>query len=123
MSNFHPERRRSPRIARGLPLKISCDDFDIVTETKNISAIGAYCSTDRYLAPMTKLSILLLLPFSNDRKVITKKVTCTGVVVRVEEPNPQADGKFHIAIFFNNLSRKDKKTLTDFLKLFPIKQD
>ncbi|MFH1259295.1 MAG: PilZ domain-containing protein [Elusimicrobiota bacterium] len=120
MVNYHPERRSSPRIERGLPLKISCGEFDLVTETKNISAVGAYCIVDRYLAPMTKLAILLLLPFSNGDKVINKKVNCEGIVVRVDEPR-EGDDKYRIAIYFNEINPRDKKTLTEFLSFFPTK--
>jgi len=121
LTNHQPERRKSPRVDKGLPLKIRCDDFDIATETKNISAVGAYCSADRYLAPMTKLDIRLVLPFTKENKVINKNISCKGVVVRTEEPANSSD-QYHIAIYFNEVGHKDKKTLTDYLNLFPAKQ-
>ncbi|MDP3142970.1 MAG: PilZ domain-containing protein [Candidatus Omnitrophota bacterium] len=120
MHNHQPERRECPRIDKGLPLKISCGDFDIATETKNISAVGAYCSVDRYIAPMTKLNILLLLPFTKERKSVNKKVSCKGVIVRAEDPARSSD-RYHIAIYFSDISKKDKKTLTDFLNLSPTR--
>jgi hypothetical protein len=115
-----PERRKNPRIEKGLPLKISCDQFDIVTETKNISLAGVYCSVDRELALMTKFNILLLLPFHKAGKALTKKVSCSGVIVRNEAPQDR-NGKHHTAIFFSEINKKDRKILSDFLNLLSPK--
>lgn len=111
------ERRSTPRLVRGLALKISCGDFDIVTETKNISLNGVYCSVDRHLELMSKLAILLLLPFPRKEKMVTRKVSCSGVIVRDEPPRTSGD-KYHAAIYFNEMSGRNKKLLSEFLALF-----
>ena len=61
------DRREHPRLLKNIPLKISGTDFDIVSETKNLSRSGAYCRVSKYLEPMTKLKIHLLhrLPTKN----------------------------------------------------------
>lgn len=107
------ERRRSPRIDNSIPLKISSEDFDIVTESKNLSCSGAYCTVSQYLEPMTKLKIQLLLPFKHNHKVSTKKVSCSGVVVRTE-PYPEQKN-FNVAIYFNEVHDRDKKTIADYI--------
>ncbi|MBM3248829.1 MAG: PilZ domain-containing protein [Candidatus Omnitrophica bacterium] len=108
------ERRRHPRVSRNIPLKISSGEFDIVTETENISGAGAYCRSDRYIEPMTKLKIVILLPIKQRNKVSTRKVECTGVVVRTEnilsDPNT-----FKIAIFFTDISSKDTQKISDYI--------
>ena len=68
------ERRREPRFEGNIPVKISSTEFDLVTETKNLSRTGAYCRVNKYIEPMTKLKLHLLLPFKRSEKIITKKV-------------------------------------------------
>ena len=56
------ERRKFPRIQFNLPIKISEDECDLVTETKNISGNGAYCTVNGNIELMTKLKVILLVP-------------------------------------------------------------
>ncbi|MDP8265570.1 MAG: PilZ domain-containing protein [Candidatus Aceula meridiana] len=108
------ERRRSPRIDNNIPLKISLEDFDIVTESKNLSASGAYCIVDKELAPMTKLKLQLLIPSKKKAKTTVKKVCCEGVVVRVK-PLPSQE-RFSVAIYFSSIQEKDKKCITQYVE-------
>lgn len=107
------ERRQYPRINKILPVKISHPDFDVaITETKNISANGVYCSMNKSLPLMTKLTILILVP--NKNKKIVKTITCEGVVVRMEEsPAVNNNGKhpYSAAIYFNTIKEADRKAL------------
>jgi len=107
------ERRKSPRAQSNVPLKISCDDFDLVTESKNLSSSGAYCTVAHYLEPMTKLKIQLLLPFRNKNKIIAKKISCHGVVVRTQAC--AACKNFNVAIYFNEIVEKDRKVISDYI--------
>lgn len=106
------EKRRHPRLKKSVPLKISGGDFDIVTETENVSLSGAYCKIDRYIEPMTKLKILMLLPLPYKKKIVSKKIECEGVVVRTKNPAPGSN-QYNIAIFFSDLTNKDKKVLSE----------
>ena len=56
------ERRKSPRVAQRLTLALTQDDGECVVETMNISASGAYCTMDRFIAPMSKLKVHFELP-------------------------------------------------------------
>jgi len=112
MTREGQERRKHPRITKNLPLKISAGDFDIVTETENISCVGAYCKVERYLEPMTKLKILILLPTYLRKSIVTKKVECEGVIVRTEN---SGDHRYKIAIFFSDISSKDIKKISDYV--------
>ena len=107
------ERRRSPRVDTNIPLKISGGEFDIVTEGKNLSASGAYCTVSQYLEPMTKLKIHFLLPLKKNDKVATKKISCSGVVVRSQA---QDEGKkFDTAIYFNEIDEKSRKAIAEYV--------
>lgn len=114
--NQSPEnRRKHPRIEHNVPLKISCESGDVVTETKNVSCAGAYCKVDKYLEPMTKLQIQLLLPVKRNNKISTKKIQCHGVVVRTQ--TRENEDLFDTAIFFNDISPKDSRVIADFVEL------
>jgi len=114
IKEHHPsERRQHPRLESNIPVKIRCDEFDLVTETKNISRSGVYCRVNKYIEPMTKLKIQLLLPFKNGAKTVTKKVSCYGVIVRTEAV-PDGDA-FNVAIYFNDMAARDTECLTEFV--------
>lgn len=106
------ERRRHPRIDKQLALKIKGRDFDSVTETINISQSGAYCHVDKYIEPMTKLNIMILLPIKEKNRTATKKVRCQGVVVRTEESRR---GGYNIAVFFNEISGPDTQKIARYV--------
>lgn len=109
------ERRRSPRISRRLPFYVKSDSHDLVTETINISSSGAYCQVDKYIEPMTKVAVVLFLPIKlNDNRVINKKLKCEGVVVRTEESR-LTEGKFNIAVFFNNIKKVDLNSISRYI--------
>ncbi len=113
MKNSFQERRRYPRLKKNIPVKICGDEFDIVTDTYNLSCVGAYCRVNKYIEPMTKLKIHLLLPLKRRNKVMTKKVSCQGVVVRTESQS--GNDYFNIAIYFNEIQQKDIKNISDYV--------
>lgn len=108
-----PERRRAPRVAERIPLAISDGGAAITAETKNLSASGAYCTLDRFIAPMTKLQLQLELPDGARRTTIT----CEGVVVRVDPVIDNPDrGAYHVAIYFTELRERDRSAITHFVR-------
>jgi len=107
------ERRKHPRLAGNIPVKLCAEEFDIVTETKNLSRTGAYCRVNKYIEPMTKMKIQLLLPFKQNTKTLTKKVSCQGVVVRAEAV-PGGEN-FNIAIYFNEIKTRDADYISEFV--------
>ena len=63
---------------------------------------------------MTKLKLNLLLPIRKNNKIVTKRIHCEGVVVRCES---SSDGDmFQGAIFFNDISSQDSKTISEFVE-------
>lgn len=107
------ERRRHPRVHHQLPLKISAQDVEIVTETQNLSCSGAFCIVGHHLEPMTKLKIHLLIPNRKGSTVRNKKISCTGVVVRCQLADPD---HYHAAIFFSDITPRDAQTISDFVQ-------
>ena len=109
------ERRKFPRIEKEVALKIRAENCDLVTQTKNISCVGAYCWINRYIPPLTKLSIILLLPHRSESKNGIIKVQCRGVVVRTEKRSPQG---FDIAIYFNEINNRNKGKIEKYINQF-----
>lgn len=107
------ERRRQPRVAERVVLAISDAGAELTTESQNLSTAGVYCTLGKFLAPMSKVQLTFELP--NGSRSST--VRCTGVVVRVEPviANPSR-GQFNVAIFFTELSDRDRSTITRFVR-------
>ena len=107
------ERRKDQRLAKNVPVKIFHDDGDIVTQTANISRSGAYCRVEKYIEPMTKLKVNLLLPIKKNGKSTSKRITCQGAVVRTEKIS--AENAYHIAIFFSDISQREAESIADYI--------
>jgi hypothetical protein len=107
------ERRRSPRVRSTVPVKIICDDGDIVTQTVNISRSGVYCQVNRQVEVMTKLKVCLLIPIKKLGKASTRRISCQGVVVRAE---PISGSKtYNVAVFFNDIAQRDADSIADYV--------
>ncbi|MCX6356753.1 MAG: PilZ domain-containing protein, partial [Candidatus Aureabacteria bacterium] len=111
------ERRRSPRVAVKLPVKIRNDKGVVEAQTRNISISGAYCTVDQFIPINTKLDVTLMVPEKekSGHKCL-KKMTCHGIVVRNQ---PEAVKKDHhsygLAIFFTDFSRGDQDDLSSYV--------
>lgn len=106
-----PDRRRHIRILDRLPFKLADNVSVIATQTINISASGAYCEIDRYIAPMTKVNVTLLVPLRlKSNKISSKTVRLGGVVVRTEKSR-SSEGRFSIAVFFTQAKEADLKNI------------
>ncbi|PIQ84234.1 MAG: hypothetical protein COV75_03210 [Candidatus Omnitrophica bacterium CG11_big_fil_rev_8_21_14_0_20_63_9] len=106
------ERRQHPRIAERISLAVHSESAVVQAETKNLSASGVYCVLDQFLPPMTKLQLDFELPHGSSRK----RIRCAGVVVRVEPIIANSDrGRYHIAIFFSDLSDRDRSAVSQYV--------
>ena len=111
------EQRRYPRVSKNLPIKIKNGNFDIITETKNISCTGAYCQADKYIPVFTKIKTTILLP--SKTKNHTQNISCSGVVVRVEKNDNTLEPQYNIAIYFNEISKLNMLKINRFVKNQP----
>lgn len=110
------EKRRHPRLAKKLPIKVKADTFDLVTETENISLSGVCCTVDKHIPPMVKTNIIMLLPIKKKNQDIeSKKITCQGVVVRAHESSIHK-GKYNIALYFTDMKKTDLNTIRRYLE-------
>ncbi|MBU1121267.1 MAG: PilZ domain-containing protein [Candidatus Omnitrophica bacterium] len=109
------EKRKHSRIKRFLPLKLSHTECDILTETKDISVSGAYCSVDKPLEVMTRVNIVLLLAVKKSKSKVVKKINCKGVVVRRDYIKDNGKHSYHVGIYFNDMDERDKKTLLSYV--------
>lgn len=117
--NIKIERRRYPRIKKELPLKIEADGYDFVTDTQNVSCVGAYCRVDKYIPPFTKIAVKITLPIATNDIDKNCNVECKGVVVRTED---EKKGGFNIAIFFNEIANKEREKISQYISQFLSKE-
>jgi len=110
----HPaaqERRKAPRITERVQVAIRGTAAELRTETVNLSTTGAYCTLDQAMTPMTKLQLQFQLPNG------ARRVQCEGVVVRVEPVIVNAErGRYHVAIFFTDISERDRASIARFVQ-------
>jgi len=107
------ERRKEQRAKRQLPLKIAEKNFDVITETVDVSPSGTYCRVTRLLPLMSKIEVVIFVPTKNNGKH-AKKIKCKGVVVRTEPVILKDVEKAHynIGIFFTDISNKDRELIS-----------
>ncbi len=105
------EQRKFPRLEKTLPIKLFDNQFDLLTETKNISANGAYCRVNKPLKIMTKLNMVLLIPVKKSQQKTIKKINCSGVVVRREPATDSRKYAYNVGIYFSDLKDRDRKAL------------
>ncbi|MDP8259667.1 MAG: PilZ domain-containing protein [Candidatus Gygaella obscura] len=110
------ERRTFRRVDKQISLKLSLNKKgDILTETRNISAKGAFCHIAKPIGMFSKLKLTLMVPLKKggNGKTQTTKLACEGVVVR---ENPSPDGKgYLVAIFFSNISNLAVEKLSQYV--------
>jgi len=107
------ERRAAPRAVEQIPLAITESGVVLSAQTKNLSASGAYCTLERYVAPMTKVQLQFELP-DKSRRV---KICCAGVVVRIDPLVVNAERSlYQLAIFFTDLADRDRSVIVRFVQ-------
>ena len=113
------EKRKFPRIKKNLPLKISRENLDVITETRNISCSGVYCQVATPVPLMSKIKVTILLPLENQGKVKTHKIECRGIIVRSEPvrdlDGAQKDSRHNIAVFFTDLTRLQRSKIAQYV--------
>jgi hypothetical protein len=99
-----------------MEVKLSGKDCGHV-ETINVSANGVYFASRGYIAPLTRLEIVLVLPdVTGARPKGTREVACAGVVVRTEPESPQEGvSRYDIACFFTAIDENDRAHLESYI--------
>jgi hypothetical protein len=121
MYNNRNERRRAPRAPINVELELSGDavggEGALLTESLNLSTEGVYCTSPRYIAPLTKLELTLMVPWEDAQGRTGKRgIRCEAVTVRSyperESPNCKS---YEVACYFTSMTEEDRETLRDFL--------
>ena len=103
------ERRRSPRVEGQLSLRLTAPEFDLATETKNVSARGVYCRVNRHIPFMTKLKVALVVPIPQGSQTVSRTIRCEALVVRSESQMVQNGQEKHFAaLFFERMKPSDR---------------
>jgi len=83
-------------------------------ETINVSANGVYFASPTYIAPLTRLEIVLVLPDPGRSR--QRKVTCQGIVVRTEpETEEENRHSYDVACFFTSIDETDRADLESYI--------
>ena len=111
------EKRKYQRIKdESVSLKVRAGDIDIITKSLDISASGVYCKIEKEVPLLSRIKVLLILPLSKKGSKENVKIETDGVVVR-EHPVIE-NGKvahYDIAVFFDNISAKDKEAILAYI--------
>ena len=107
------ERRRAPRAPERVSFSLTDGGRAFQTETQNLSAVGAYCTLDHFIPPMSKLQLNFELP-QGFRRV---RIRCAGVVVRIEPVVAHGQQmRYHVALFFTELSERHRSAISRFVR-------
>src|SRR6266516_3404053 len=113
------ERRRETRADARLSMRIEGVSAEgrlepVVTESRNISASGVYFQSPRFLAPLTKVGMTIVLPRVTGGRG-DELFRCDGIVVRCEPGTRRADHGFQVACAFSNLGQGPRGMLDAFV--------
>jgi hypothetical protein len=98
------ERRRGRRVQARLQIELQLEPGSPrhASDTINISANGVYFRSPRFVAPLTKLGLRLMLPAEAGSE---RAVDCQGIVVRCIPEEPAADvHSYEVACYFTDTS-------------------
>lgn len=114
------ERRENDRVDARLSMRVEGlapgESGQIVTESQNVSASGVYCLSSHYLAPLSKVSLTLVLPKLPNGRAAKELIKCDGIVVRCDTARGRrADAGFELACMFNGLLPEHRERLEDFV--------
>ena len=110
------ERRRAQRVEANLAVTVRGGSAEALGKALNISTNGIYFESPRYLAPLTKVRLDLIIPDAEAARK-TSPVTCDGVVVRVEpEKDLPGVSRYNVAIFFTLVPDSSQKILARYIR-------
>ena len=108
------ERRRAQRVQADLAVTIVGERGEARGKALNISSSGIYFESPYYVAPLTRIKLELLIP---DPRAGESKVTCDGVVVRVEpETKDPAVAIYRVAILFTLVPKSSLDVLDAYIR-------
>lgn len=112
------ERRREQRVQARLQIELELEPGGgtHASSTINVSANGAYFSSPRFIAPLTKLGLRLLLPEAAPGGP-EQAVDCQGIVVRCVPDRPtEGVDRYEVACYFTDTSPDFKERLGHYVQ-------
>lgn len=102
------EQRRYPRVRINLPLRLNAAQEDVVGETKDMSACGAFISSPKRLRTNQKLSMIMMeSPYSERSLSVDAEVVQSNIYCLDDET------MFHgMGVRFTRISHRDRMLLT-----------
>lgn len=106
------EKRRHARVSEQLTIR-AAHEGGVSLQTINLSAGGLFCTSPTFIAPMTRLSLMMDLPHSD----APARIEGEAVVVRTDPgaPLPSHRGGYRVALFFSRLEDDDRRALQAYL--------
>jgi len=115
------ERRKHSRADARLSMRVegghsAGDSTQVVTESQNISSSGVYCTSTHYLAPLSKVSLTIVLPRLPGSTSNKELIKCDGIVVRCDPATARVrDKHFELACMFSDLDVKRRMLIDEFV--------
>ena len=110
------ERRKDVRTSARLPVELaSGDDGTLSVSSLNIGAGGVYVEVPRFIEPLTKLSLSMMIPGPTPDEEASL-VETEAIVVRVlpEQPDPDVD-RYEVACAFLDLSDENRDIVNRYI--------
>ncbi|MFH2137070.1 MAG: PilZ domain-containing protein [Candidatus Omnitrophota bacterium] len=115
--NHSFDRRSCPRYETNLQVNICGLNSSFTAETKNISGSGLYCTVDKFIPVMTKLSLIMIVPLIDKNAKVEKEVKCAAVVVRIDPDIELKTVKnYQLGLFFTEINDKDRDILAQYIR-------
>ncbi len=115
------ERRKSHRVEVRVPVRLeereqTLKGKAIPGQSANLSEGGVYCDIEKYLAPLTKVGISLLLPAFGDRLSRPREISVEGVVVRtLPDREGRKIARYRIACCFTGMEENEKELIREYI--------
>jgi hypothetical protein len=87
----------------------------IVTESQNISASGVYCNSSHFLAPLSRVSLTIVLPRVPGGRGVKELIKCDGIVVRCLPVTRKTERLWELACMFSDLDTERRSMLEEFV--------
>jgi len=111
------ERRRAQRVDANLAVTVSGAPEGAQGRTLNISTNGVYFESPKFIDVLTKVQLELVIPIGEPGSGKEERVTCEGIVVRVEPEHEDPDvSRYNVAIFFAYVSKSSQAVLSRYIK-------
>jgi hypothetical protein len=115
------ERRKSHRVEARVPLQLEEREHEvggeiIPAESANLSEGGVYCEVGKYLPPLTKVAITMLLPCFGGKHAKPLEIKAEAVVVRaLPEKQGRKIIKCRIACAFTSITDEQRAIVREYI--------